>query len=495
MFISVSKFNTRYAFIIGENPTDHVGAFLHSVRDFRLIPEAAPTYQTFAEAHAYGSFVIESFPNLLTGKKLAFAKTGHLSPEDSTVETLEEQPDVLDGMLMKIKGALEHERADQLDALIKIIEQAKKGVKALLKEVDYSDSQESLENTLKRLRVIEKSAKRERNKCKGKAPQLPPQPTALPAPPQRPLSPLAQIASPDWIIGIVAHDGSIDSRKVPPADNVHARYWNQGHRWSYYLPDRMVRWTDDPEGDDIPIVNTHLDRLGYSANGHKSALANRRYRNPQSMLSRASLMAFGEAAALSLYASHPESYLERIEFDKASNSYLVVIAEPKQEICLLSFNTDLMLDGIFPTGNIAKQAAYHSHSFFERYWEPIVDAVGHYRFQNVLILPHHPQSKRRSLAGWDMLNGCQAQVALKVSSQSDRQKTWFLRCFAIETDKWENAQVRCIKKLPSYYLRTGISRSATSRGSYLDVPVDFGRGLGVVIMTDSDLEYITKLEN
>jgi len=60
---------------------------------------------------------------------------------------------------------------------------------------------------------------------------------------------------------------------------------------------------------------------------------------------------------------------------------------------------------------------------------------------------------------------------------------------------WENAQVECVKDLPSYKGRTGIVNSVIPRGGYLDIGVDFGRGLETVVMTENDLRLITKLND
>ena len=423
MFITISKSNDRYGFIIGDDPSDPSSTFITSRNDAILIPGAESTYATFREAHAHAAQVVEQYSSLILCRKAAMAKYAELgdpkiglSPEDSAVATLEEQPDFLDGILSRIKGMHEHERAEKLDALLKSVSQSLQGVTALLKEVHSEEGKERLENVKNRLKVVKKSTERERNKFTPKAPEAPApsaQPPLQPAQPAQPLSP----------------------------------YTSQ-----------------------------------------KASL----------QFAKGCLQAFGEAAAQSIDTSHGESYLKYIEQNE--DGYRILIADQRQDLCVLHFSNDLLLTSVLPSNSIMKHAAYHSKDFFERYWEPIVQAVGHYLSQNVVLVPGHIQSQRRKIAGWNLASKKITSVALTIpalSKTSQTSQTWTIHqavgAEPAEPQGWEKAQVRCTKQLPSYYQRTGIVQSVINRGSYLDINVDFGRGLGIVTMTDNDLEKITNL--
>jgi hypothetical protein len=151
-----------------------------------------------------------------------------------------------------------------------------------------------------------------------------------------------------------------------------------------------------------------------------------------------------------------------------------------------------MLDGIYPEGLLNKTASYHTSDFFTKYWEPIVRGVGHFCLNGVVLTHNHPSSQRRNAAGWDLNNKRQATVNIHMDKTSG---TWLCRQAQVAPQNWNNAQVRCVKKLPSYYQRTGIVKAVANRGDYLDISVDFGRGLGKMTLTNNDLEYLAPLDD
>jgi len=441
MFINISKFDDYYVFAVGDDPTDPAGTFLQSEQDAHIIPGAQSRYSTFLEAHSHASQIASEHPSLVLSRKAAFVKQSldNVSPENTAVATLEEQPEILDGMLMQIKGSKEHEKADKLDALLKTIEQAKKGISGLLKEVTNDDNEERLDNALKRLKIVEKSAKRLRNRFPAE-------------PPETPDNPEAPEGVPAAEAGLPQMPGTAPAAPSPVAPG--------------------------PAMPPMPL-SPYASRHGVAINVAKGVLR-----------------AFGEKSAQAIRPSHSESYLEYIEFDPSTESYHAYLADRRSSLCMLTFNSDLLLDGIYPVGPIAQTAAYHSPDFFAKYWEPIVEAVGHFCINGVVLTHRHSQSSRRTLAGWNLEKKIPTTVHLDIPSRlpKNAQSVWRLRIAESPTapEQWERAQVRCLKKLPSYYERTGVVRSVANRGGYLDINVDFGRD-GVVTLTNNDLELITKL--
>jgi len=423
MFISIAKSKNRYAFIVGDNPEDPIGTFLYSERDATLLG-SEKNYPTFREAHSHASIIAEEHKNFPLGKKAAFYTKAQSefssSPEDAVMETLESQPDVLDGLLMQIKGAKDHEKLDKLDALIKSIDQVIKGAKSVKNELHSDSKIDRVDEILGKLKVIQKATHKVRDEIAPTKPEEPAAPGATGEPPQN---------------------------------------------------------TPQSPQDVQPHPQTALSPFA-----SKKSLP----------FAKDCLKAFGEASAQAIEASHNESYLKSIEKD-ASGDYIVTIASPEKELCVLNFNSDLLLNGIYPSDAISKQSSYHSLDFYERYWEPIVNAVGHFFMNGIVMSPHHAQSSRRKISGWNLNKKKSTVVNLTLPNKSSNHKTWMLKQ-AEESNPWENAQVRCLKKLPTYYQRTGNVQSVIPRGSYLDINVDFGRGLGVVTMTDSDLEKITDLQ-
>ena len=209
-----------------------------------------------------------------------------------------------------------------------------------------------------------------------------------------------------------------------------------------------------------------------------------------------SVVAFAEDAARGLSTSWPEAYLSKVEYLEDAHRFVATISCGNSDLCLVSFNDDLFMTGILPCAMMAEQAPYHSKEFYDRCWLPVVFSVGHFLDEETgsVMAPRCGADDKGarmygfSLDGWtdvsfDISTGSGAWMVSKAQGQVRQAASKFTE------DQLLNAEVMCTRQdLPTYYGRTGTVISVVPRSDYADVTVDFRRGLGQVVLTDSDIE-------
>jgi hypothetical protein len=203
------------------------------------------------------------------------------------------------------------------------------------------------------------------------------------------------------------------------------------------------------------------------------------------------LRTFAETAAVALSPLHETARIVLAEYVPDSGSYDVVFGDGTGELCCAKFDHRMLLSDVIPCGKIAKEAPYHSKRFFEGYFEPIVHAVGHLVMpgDNIAVV-NHPASKRRRMAAYSVKDKLFRWARFRIPETED---SWDFELEGMLSSQasMKNKQVKCIRTdLPTYYGRTGEVIDEVDRGTYKDIVVDFRRGLGVVVMTSSDIEQI-----
>jgi hypothetical protein len=206
------------------------------------------------------------------------------------------------------------------------------------------------------------------------------------------------------------------------------------------------------------------------------------------------LLAFGTAAAKSLIATHKTAHVRLVEKDDVTDSYFVHIADSNGDVCCMKFNNNVLLTSLIPSTRVAMVHPYHSSTFMERYWEPITMAVGHYLIANKDILISHSDenSSRRRFAGSNISDGTKHIVTISTENGSwwikDSQES-VIKTAATQAPSAIGTNVRCIRKnLPTYYGRTGMVVNVIPRADTCDVVVDFGRGLGTLVLENSEVQ-------
>ena len=205
------------------------------------------------------------------------------------------------------------------------------------------------------------------------------------------------------------------------------------------------------------------------------------------------IRAFTEAALRAVSCPHPEAYIKSIYMDNDTGGFDGIIAEGDDDIVVVKFNDNYLFTGAVPSSTIIKDTPYHSSSFYTKYLEPIVSSIGHIYIQEHDVVAM-PSGKRFHMHGF-VTSDCKP-VSIFVSNTG----TWNIQCgdntIKTASSKFTeqdlpHAEVKCTRKdLPTYYERTGEVIKVTPRADYVDVTVDFRRGLGHVTLKDSDIEIV-----
>jgi len=218
---------------------------------------------------------------------------------------------------------------------------------------------------------------------------------------------------------------------------------------------------------------------------------------------------FAEAAMGAIQPSHAEVFVGSVTQSPDKKIYATLsesIEGGAKDLILMVFGSDLLLRRVVPLESVGESCPYQSDGFFEKYWEPIVSAVGHIRLDgiNTVAVPGVSGS------GWDRMGAFGVEDGskkiLKVSYSEGRPRIWWIqedKCDGIgekiAASKFKQSdlipgvtEVRCINKdLPTYYGRTGKLVKISPRRDYAEISVDFRRGLGVLNrMTDADIELV-----
>lgn len=200
---------------------------------------------------------------------------------------------------------------------------------------------------------------------------------------------------------------------------------------------------------------------------------------------------FAEKAAEALSPVDEKIHIRLAEYIPSSDSYDIVLGDEENDICCVKLDNKMLLEDVIPCGKTAMKKPYHSKDFFESYFEPVMSSIGHIKVKDVIAVVNHPNSKRRKMVAFSTTDNTDKLVKLNLPLSEDSVWGFKIEPITASMKPLQNEQVRCIRPdLPTYYGRTGEVVEEINRGTYKDVVVDFGRGLGPVVMTDSDIELI-----
>ena len=449
MFIKISKILDEYYFEIGDsNDIDAPESFLSSIKDHCLIPSIPEKFSTFVEAHHYASEIVDNNPTIVSAKKLFFYKKGE-SMEESGID---ENPTAVNDKILEFYGdqlSLFEERLKEINENIeddeykpeeesKIfqsfkdeIEKATSGIQKIVDENDFSDDErEYLENVYSGLKKIVKIVDK----------FLPPEELQLPSP----AIPAGAPASPEMLAG------------MPPAAP---------------SPSPM------PEG--MPVAASNKDKI---------------VKNASSILK-----AFGESAVLAINKLHPLSYIKSIYKDNETDDYSIIIAEGKENIIGLKFSNRFLLNEIIPLQKEHYRKAYASE-FLDKYWIPITYSIGHFDMGDSVIVPNYNMSHKK-IYGFNK-NGKTIIAKINIENEDKGlgiKKSWSIklaqenkkRVSDFKQEELIKAEVVCIdKKLPTYYQRSGKVLSVIPRDDYIDLVIDFRRGLDKLVLRDDQVDIV-----
>ena len=222
---------------------------------------------------------------------------------------------------------------------------------------------------------------------------------------------------------------------------------------------------------------------------------------------------FAEKACEVLEKKHPE-----IDYDIEGQKIILRKADKDDPILQLDIDEDLNLDNIIPLGSTAKQYPSHSWEFYQRYWKPVVEAIGHIYLddQDSLLvvgaedLPDLPKSAPlfHELTTWNLGEKQITPVGLEFAGNDN--KTWLFKTVdqmeksaavvnpvsRYTEEDYRNSIVRCIDPLlKSLHEEDGTGRTGQviqviPRKGNVEIDIDFGRGLGIVRLTEDQIEIV-----
>jgi len=207
------------------------------------------------------------------------------------------------------------------------------------------------------------------------------------------------------------------------------------------------------------------------------------------------VVAASEKAAEAVRPSHPDACVGRVGYLPDEDRYESVISGPSgEDLVVLGFDSDFLLDSVMPSQRTAQAVPYHSLEFLDRYWEPVVRAVGHFspRGSSSVMVPGVSPGSRHRFGAFNRKTGGLAVLAVKTPESG----SWWIheekmRKTAASSSPREGDEVRCVaRRLPSYYGRTGNVTAVRAHTDYSEVRVDFRRGLGPCWLETSDVEMV-----
>ncbi len=191
----------------------------------------------------------------------------------------------------------------------------------------------------------------------------------------------------------------------------------------------------------------------------------------------------------------------------------IKITDSDMVIIKIKTNEHLNVTNVIPVGMLCRIYPYHSVEFYQKYWKPIVESIGHFCIGNPPILlavnkttlPDVPKNCNASyvLNSWNTAKREKEKIALSFKGERpiwifekapESEDTIKLAQQStskyVETD-YLNAIVKCIDpSLKSLLNRTGAAIQVIPSTDIIEIDVDFGRGLGIVRLTEKQIEIV-----
>jgi len=223
------------------------------------------------------------------------------------------------------------------------------------------------------------------------------------------------------------------------------------------------------------------------------------------------LMDYGESACKAIRECHPGSF-PLVEINGKDGGVWIVESnkgDTYKALFRIDVNRRLNVNSIIPCGSLAKIYPIHSIEFYQKYWKPIVEGIGHFYLDDnsMLIvpsdneLPDIPRGEGTfSIEGWNTLKDRLDKVDISfrgkkpiwIFEASKTKKTASIQNPSKYTEQeYLNAIVKCVDPLlESIHGRTGAVIQVIPLADHIEVDVDFGRGLDVVRLSEQQLQIV-----
>lgn len=211
-------------------------------------------------------------------------------------------------------------------------------------------------------------------------------------------------------------------------------------------------------------------------------------------LPKVAIRAFAEAAMMGISHRHGDAFVKSASFVPPSSTYEVVLASKSNgDLVKLSFDRNLLLSDVAPCGTGGRG----SMDFLIGYWEPIVNAVGHFHSKGngVVAVTAAAGQRRFCFPGFDMSNNAKVSVVIGETRILGKH-SWLVKKAAVSTEPVQSpipvgSEVVCINpNLPTYKDRTGAVTEAKEKSGRFEYRVDFRRGIGVIWLEDKDVRKV-----
>ena len=455
MFIRVSKTGDSFSFCVGDNPLDDREGMIDSSRDFFLFKDVRPYYFKHSDAYLAAYRIAHFLPSMVLAKKACFYRhaqeakdvveiSQQTSPKDDLVSFYSEQMSLLSKRYSDILEGPEKDRKEMLQFFVNEIKNTLEPLKTAIEELDEEDEDET--------EALQKIS--------------------------------------DWLnetMEIAAEKGDIKLEE-------------EGEQTGG-MPDLDLSGADLSGAPGVPAMD-----LGgpppagpagpVMASAKKSASKSLFVIKDQLLDYAAKMCSVVDGLCGNVRIERIDSHTE----DGKPGHYSIRLANEKGPVLLAKVNGDLFLTSVRPAGDLEEKYPYHSIVFYERVLEPVLSSVGHMMWNGLVACANHPQSKRFKMAAFDPSTQKESIVAVlmgptwafsKQEKKANANFNFVLTAgnkFA-PSDLVEGTWVKCINNaLPVYHNRTGVIKKAIPRTDYVDITVDFGRGLDEVVLTDKDVE-------
>lgn len=203
----------------------------------------------------------------------------------------------------------------------------------------------------------------------------------------------------------------------------------------------------------------------------------------------------------------------KINFDTGEIS-ICRISDCKSVLFKIQVNDQLLVENIIPQEDVYRSHPLHSVEFYQKYWKPIVEAIGHFYLSDIdvllvcgkIILPDIPRDYplETNIKGWGVKEKRPKEVSLSFKKGDDSslwlfdfpktKKTASVKIKEVSNyteEDYLNGVFKCIDlKLESIYGQTGSVIQVIPHPDFIEVDINFGRGIGVVRLTEDKIEKV-----
>lgn len=217
-------------------------------------------------------------------------------------------------------------------------------------------------------------------------------------------------------------------------------------------------------------------------------------------LRKSVVRAFSEAAMIAMQPLHKDVFVKGACFFPENETCESILSTQDGDLVRLAFDQNMFLSDIIPCEKVLSECGVgkYSETFFRKYWEPIVDSVGHFhsRGNSLVAVVNLDKSKRDLIKAFNIKE--KTISAMKISRPVVLgKKTWLLSKTSFKvvdspkTGINVNDEIECVNsKLPSYFGRTGVVDAINAKTDKVLYRVDFRRGLGIVWLEDESVKKV-----